>query len=106
MLRILFLAALAAAFVGFGGLEPAAAGGHEWWRSCGGHTYEGCDGVPRGPYAHGHRGAGHADFGRGTRGGYYVPPQVHGGSWHRRTIIRCYGGRCIPLSVEETWSRW
>lgn len=30
---------------------PANAGGHEWWRSCGGHTYEGCDGVRRGPYA-------------------------------------------------------
>lgn len=31
--------------------SPAEAGGHEWWRSCGGHTYEGCNGRQYGPYA-------------------------------------------------------
>jgi hypothetical protein len=70
MTRIALLAATAAAALSIA--SPAFAG--EWWRSCGGIRYEGCDGISRGPYAHfGRRGHGYGGGHRGYGGVVVIP---------------------------------
>ena len=69
----LILAAVMAA-----GVLAATPADAQWWRSCGGHAYEGCDGVQRGPYA----------VQRHVRNyRYHVPPRVHACAWHRRNFF-------------------
>ncbi len=95
MKHLIFAALVAAGLAG--ATLPADAGGHEWWRSCGGHAYEGCDGIPRGPYAHGY---GH------YRGHGYRRGSVNVEVWQRRTLtiiqnnwhVRCVNGECRCMS--------
>jgi len=90
MKNLIFAAMLAAGLAG--ATLPAEAGGHEWWRGCGGHAYEGCDGIQRGPYARHYRGHG---GGYGHRG-----RQMDVEVWHRRvyqgTVIVPRGTLIVP----------
>src|SRR3989344_2446325 len=71
---LIFAAMLGAGLAG--ATLPAEAGGHEWWRGCGGHAYEGCDGIQRGPDARHYPGHG---------GGHGHPgPPVGVGGWDPR----------------------
>lgn len=70
MKSIFLVAVMAAGLVAVAMPQPAQAGGHESWRSCGGMYYEGCDGIARGPYAADHRrGYGSQQFGWAPGGG-------------------------------------
>lgn len=62
MRSLILFSALAGIF--FGLFVPAEAGQRNRWRDCGGHTYEGCDGIQRGPYANrkANRNRNHAGF--------------------------------------------